>query len=232
MEQGPNLTIVALSILMPTLFWVGYHYYRDRRQPEPWQHTGLAFVLGIAAGALGQQCYLALASLGVWYDPVNLAETDLLALLLYSVAGIATIEELAKFVFFLPLIFWLPSFDEPVDGIIYAAFIALGFASFENYHYLGFLSTGEQLARGISGPLIHILFASLWGYPIGRAVVEKRPLLPAIVRGLVAAIFVHGIYDFLVFSMGTGTQLVAAGLILAVWLWRMYLIERVLPAQS
>lgn len=226
-----DVTAVLITILAPTLFWAGYHYYRDRRQPEPLWQTGLAFATGIAAGWLGQRLYQGLAGIGLWFDPYQLVETDLWGLLLYSIFGIALVEELAKLLPFLLIVRWLPAFDEPVDGIIYAAFIALGFASYESFFYLGFLSTTEQFARGITSPLIHAMFASLWGYPIGRAILARRPLTPAIAKGMAAAIFVHGVYNFLVFGLPLWSRLLAAALILAVWAWRMHLIERVLPRE-
>ncbi len=227
-----DLLALSITVLAPTLFWAGYHYYRDRRQPEPWPHTLLAFVAGIAAGWFGQVLYHGLGVLGLWFDPYQLAAGHPLGLLLYSLLGIALVEELAKLLPFLLIIRWLPAFDEPVDGIIYAAFIALGFASYENFYYLEFLSPQEQLARGLSSPLIHCLFASLWGYPLGRAIVAGQPLGIPLTKGLGAAVFVHGIYDFLVFGMAMWPRLLAATVILAVWLWRMHLMERVLPAQQ
>ena len=220
--------LVATLLLAPALFWALYHYYRDRHRPEPVTHTALAFAVGACSGWLGQQLYGLLALLGLWADPYQLARDDLMGLLVYSVFGIGLMEELAKLLPFLVIALKLEHFDEAVDGIIYAAFVALGFATYENLFYLDYLSTAEQLARSITGPLVHIMFASLWGYPIGRAVVERTPLLPAIALGFSAAVVVHGVYDFLVIGLPPWARGLAAGLILAVWLRRMYLIERVL----
>jgi hypothetical protein len=41
---------LSITILAPALFWAGYHYYRDRRRPEPVAQTLLAFASGVAAG--------------------------------------------------------------------------------------------------------------------------------------------------------------------------------------
>ena len=231
MSSEFDVTALLITILVPTLFWAGYHYYRDRSRPEPVGYTFLAFACGIAAGWLGQRLYQGLAIVGVWFDPYQLADSHTLGLLLYSVLGIALLEEFAKLLPFVLVIRWLPAFDEPVDGIIYAAFIALGFASYENFFYLDFLTTSEQLARGLSGSLIHVMFASLWGYPIGRAILAQRSIGSAVAKGLGAAVFVHGIYNFLVFGMALWSRLLAAALILIVWLWRIHLIERVLPSE-
>ena len=65
-------------------------------------------------------------------------------------------------------------FDEPLDGIVYASFLALGFSFVENLHYLQFVSTTEAFARGFAAPIVHIVFASVWAYPIALARLENR----------------------------------------------------------
>ncbi len=35
-----------LPVILPVLFWAGYHYYKDRHLPEPVSHLALAFILG------------------------------------------------------------------------------------------------------------------------------------------------------------------------------------------
>jgi RsiW-degrading membrane proteinase PrsW (M82 family) len=42
------------------------------------------------------------------------------------------------------------SFDEPFDGIIYASFIALCYATTENVQYLQYLTPIEAIARGFA----------------------------------------------------------------------------------
>ena len=41
-------------------------------------------------------------------------------------------------------------FDEPIDGLIYASFIGLGYAAVENIHYLDFLTPLESAARSFT----------------------------------------------------------------------------------
>ena len=57
-----------------------------------------------------------------------MAETNLPGLITYAILGIGLIEELAKMIPFVLVIIHLKSFNEPIDGLIYASFIALGFA--------------------------------------------------------------------------------------------------------
>jgi RsiW-degrading membrane proteinase PrsW (M82 family) len=47
----------ACLIVAPALFWLVYHYYKDRRKPEPVLLLGLSFLLGVAAGFVGLKAY-------------------------------------------------------------------------------------------------------------------------------------------------------------------------------
>ena len=65
------------------------------------------------------------------YDAYLLAETNLPGFFAYAVLVIGVIEELAKMIPFLLFVINFKEFDEPIDGIIYGSFIALGFAAVE-----------------------------------------------------------------------------------------------------
>lgn len=80
-------------------------------------------------------------------------------MLAYAIFAIGPIEEFSKLLPFVVIVLRLKAFDEPMDGIIYASFIALGYAASENLYYLQFLTPWEAAARGFAGPVVHILFA-------------------------------------------------------------------------
>jgi RsiW-degrading membrane proteinase PrsW (M82 family) len=218
------------AVVFPALLWGAYHHYRDRRRPEPVSHSLLAIGAGVAAGALGQLLYHALAWTGLWRDAYSLAEQTLLGLLVYAVLGIGLIEELAKLLPFLVCARLLTHFDEPADGLIYAGLIAVGFAIYENVFYLEFASDAENVARAITGPLVHIVFASTWAYPVGCAIVARRPLARPLVGGLAAAAIVHGVYDFVVLGLPAWSRVFAALIVVAIWLRKVHLIEYVLTS--
>ena len=176
----------------PLAFWAAYHYYHDRHQPEPLENLLICFLLGIAAAYLNRYMYVALGFVGLRYDAVELATSSLPGLFAYAVLVIGLGEELAKMLPFLAVVLRFKAFDEPIDGIVYAAFIALGFSFLENLHYVSFLPQGEAAARGFAGPLVHMVFASIWAYPIGRACLDSRPLLPVVALWLAASAVIHG----------------------------------------
>ncbi|MFQ5982723.1 MAG: PrsW family intramembrane metalloprotease, partial [Woeseiaceae bacterium] len=167
-----------------------------------------------------------LGLIGLRYDAVILAETNRVGLFAYAVLVIGFVEELAKLTPFLLIVLRLKAFDEPIDGIIYASFIALGFAAVENIQYSQLLDGAEILARGFAGPLVHIMFASIWAFHIGQAFLNRRPLLPIAAAAVAATAVLHGTYDFVVLAMPAPALPAAALIILLIWLWRMSLIRK------
>jgi RsiW-degrading membrane proteinase PrsW (M82 family) len=214
-----------LPVILPVLFWAGYHYHKDRHLPEPVSHLALAFLLGVGSFYLGMFMYRALDFVNLRYDAYLLAETSLPGLFAYAILVIGVIEELAKMIPFLLVVIHFKEFDEPIDGIIYASFIALGFAAVENIQYLHFVTGLEAWARGFAGPVIHIVFASIWGYYIGKAYLCRRSLGLTILAALAFTAILHGIYDFVVIALPKPALPVAAFLILGIWLWRLRLIR-------
>lgn len=216
---------MILPVVVPILFWGWYHYYKDRHLPEPVGHLVLTFILGIGAAAVSKGLYVALGWMSLRHDAMLLADTSTLALFAYSMLAIGPIEELAKMLPFIIVVLRFPEFDEPLDGIIYASFIAMGYAAVENVLYLEYLTPMEAAARGFAGPVIHMLFASIWGFTIGCAHLRGESLLGGIVRGFLIAAGLHGLYDFIVMQSAFNALPIAAGLIVAIWIWRLGLMR-------
>ncbi len=220
------LPLLFAGGLIPVLFWAAYHYYHDRHRPEPVARLLFALLLGAGASLLAGFGYELLGRLGLRFDALVLAREDRLGLFTYAFLGIGLLEEFAKFLPFLCLIIHFKDFDEPVDGIVYASFIGLGFAAVENLSYLPLLSSAEVVARGFAAPVVHMAFASIWGYRVGKAKLEGRSFVAAAAVWLLAAAFAHGVYDFIVLGFGGPALVLAAAVILAIWLWRLKLLLR------
>jgi len=214
-----------LPVILPVLFWTCYHYYKDRHLPEPVSHLLLTFCLGVGSFYLGLLMYGALDLVSLRHDAYLLAETNLPGLFAYAILVIGVIEEFAKMIPFLLFVIHFKEFDEPIDGIIYGSFIALGFAAVENIQYLQYVSGAEAWARGFAGPVIHIVFASIWGYYIGRAYLRGKYLGRTIFAALAFTAILHGVYDFVVIALPMPALPLAASLIVGIWLWRLWLIR-------
>lgn len=218
---------ILLIIIPATLFWAGYHYYKDRYQPEPALNLLFSYGFGIGAGFLSVYCYTALEFVELRYDAYELAQTNKLGLLLYSVFVIGVNEELSKFLSFWLIVTHSRYFDELIDGIIYASFVALGFATYENIYYLQFLTRYEAFARAITSPLVHIMFASIWGYAYSWAYLHNYELWSTTLFGLALAILAHGLYDFgAILNLSVWVHIVPPAIILIIWIWRLLLVEK------
>lgn len=226
MQQG----LLVLPIVLPVIFWAAYHYYKDRHLPEPLGHLAMAFFFGVLAAGVSQSLYIGLEPLGLRYDAGYLADTNTLGLLAYSLLAIGPIEELSKLLFFVLIVVRFEEFDEPLDGIIYASFIGLGYAAIENWQYLEYLTPLEAMARGFASPVVHIVFASVWGYSVGRAYQNRTSLLRATLIGFIVAALMHGLYDFIVLLQPYSALPCAALIIAIVWVWRLYAIRRLRKA--
>jgi protease PrsW len=90
--------------------------------------------------------------------------------------------------------------DSVTDGIVYAGWIAAGFAAVENVEYFVLAASEGALvptvvARGILSPFAHPLFTIWTGMAVGWAVVRGyRPMLGGL-PGLLVAIALHAMWN-------------------------------------
>lgn len=224
-NAGMSHAILLMPVLLPILFWGVYHYHKDRHLPEPVGRLALAFVLGLLSAAISKALYIALGWASLRYDALALADGNTLGLFAYSMLAIGPVEEFAKMLPFLLLVLRFPEMDEPIDGIIYASFVALGYAAVENVMYLEYLTAAESAARGFAGPVVHMLFASIWGYTIGCAHIRGESILRGLFGGFLLAAGLHGLYDFIVLQQTLNALPIAAILIIVGWIWRLRLLH-------
>ncbi|HTL39893.1 MAG TPA: PrsW family glutamic-type intramembrane protease [Pseudolysinimonas sp.] len=198
---GPTLTVIGgvLALIPLAIVLLGIRWI-DRWEPEP--RTGLIFAFLWGAGV---------AVLIALVTDYNISEQISAGggatngtIFLQTVFQAPIVEEFAKGLGVL-LIFIVGRrfFDGPVDGIVYAATIAGGFAFTENIQYFGLQiaeaggfdgSVGEIFfVRGILSPFAHVMFTSMTGLLIGLAARRGSVLLSigAFFVGLIPAILLH-----------------------------------------
>lgn len=219
-----SIWIILSGIIAPAIFWLGYLYFKDRVQPEPFRTIGITYILGILSAIIAIQIFNVLPLLRIPEDPSALMDTNRLQFLLYSIGIIGFIEECCKFLPFFFIVLRFKFFDEKVDGIIYASIIALGFASYENSRYLVYMEGLELFGRAFASPLTHAIFSSIWGYSVGVAWLKSRSILKASVLGVGLAALVHGLFNF--FTTSPALRVGASILILIIWIWQIRVIEK------
>ena len=212
-DRAVFLLRAAGPILGGAILWLQYFDLKDSLRKEPRRMLLFGFVLGGVAAALASGLYDILAQLG-YSGPRD----EPAAQLAYFVGVVGPIEEGAKFAVAWAVLFRTRWFDEPIDGLVYAATVAIGFASLENALYATQMNWPTQIARAATTPLTHSVFSALWGFGSGYALlVEKRPLRRALwlALPLVAASIAHGAYDAAVVTLGRPS--LASLLVLAIW---------------
>ena len=212
-ERAAVLLRVAGPIVGAAILWLQYFDLKDALRKEPRRMIVFGFFLGGAAAALAFGLYGILGQLGF---PGPGEDRKLQVVYLMGVVG--PIEEGAKFAVAWAVLFRTRWFDEPIDGLVYAAAVAIGFASLENALYATQLSAPAQLARAATTPLTHSVFSALWGFGSGRALlIEKRPVSRALwlALPLVVAALAHGAYDVAVITLDK--PWLASLLVLAIW---------------
>ncbi len=156
MSAAAALTLSLLASVAVTLWWLWFFVRRDRH-PEPPRLLARTFGWGMFAWLIAAAFE---ASLG------NLLDSALPLTLLLVALLTAVIEEGSKFVAATTAVTEL-SFDEPMDGLIYAVTAALGFALMENVTYtLGF-GSGATVWHALVTTLAHALFSAPQGYALG-----------------------------------------------------------------
>jgi len=116
----------------------------------------------------------------------------------FIVAGFT--EELFKFLVLILFIWKNKNFDEKFDGIVYAAFVSLGFALVENILYVLSGGAGVALIRAFTAVPAHALFGITMGYFFGLARFNDSKKNILLLSALLIPILVHGFYDFILMS--------------------------------
>ncbi len=180
---------------IPGVLWLWYVYRKDVYEPEPIGWVILLFGLGalsVFPVGLIEQAVSARLGISDQYSIVDAAKVA------WFIAGF--IEELAKFTIVIAVVSYRKTLDEPMDGIVYASAVALGFASVENVLYVQKFGTIVILFRAPLSTLGHLLFSSIWGYAIGNARFDHDHRMSMLGKGFILSAFFHGLYDFLLFT--------------------------------
>ena len=218
--------IYVLAAVLPAVFLMRYVYRLDRIEPEPpallgnlvWQGV-LAALASIVLELVGQSVLNALV------EPDNPKYVLLLAFLV-----VAAVEEGTKF-FFLYRRTWLdPNFNYRFDAILYAVFVSLGFAAFENIKYVFSYGLSVALPRAILAVPGHMGFAVFMGIFYGRARLradygDRFGCGLNLILGYLAAVLLHGIYDTCCMSGTTQSTLVFTVFVLVMYLAVYFLIR-------
>lgn len=134
----------------------------------------------------------------IWF--INPLGTDVADYFMLSFFNIALIEEGLKYLIFIMFI-WKgeKEYDEFFDGIVYAVFISLGFATVENIFYVSTLGGETGLIRAVTAVPLHTVCAVVSGSYLSRAKFIGHHSRRNMIKALGYPILLHGLYNFIIF---------------------------------
>ena len=191
---GGVLALIPLAIVLLGVRWI------DRWEPEPAPALAFGFLWGAAVAVFGALFVGLLVEVSAAMSGGSAAASEFVS----AVIQAPLVEESGKGLGVL-LIFLVARkhFDGPVDGVVYAAVVAGGFAFTENILYFAQqIGAGSGIAeifvlRGLMAPFAHVMFTSCTGIALGIAA-RRTSTLGAIgifFVGLIPAILLHALWN-------------------------------------
>lgn len=197
-----NFVITILVVAIGGGIWLLVLRHYDRIEPESVRHLLQVGIIGglasvVVAAALNE---VARWQLGLGVDLFSDRPAQLLPLAIFCLY-VGLVEETTKAFSTVYTTRLMGDFDEPVDAMIYAMTVGLGFAAFENVIYARQFGNDVLVARFLWPVPAHMAYSALWGYGLARA----RYVFPEMNRARVMAPWVivagiiHAGANFLLF---------------------------------
>jgi len=189
-----RLFIIALT---PGIVLAFSAYLTDRYDKEPLRLLIKVFIFGALSVIPTGIVESIFSSFNIFNGILGAAYTA------FIVAGVT--EEFFKREVVLRFAFKSHEFNEKLDGIIYAAYSALGFATIENVMYVVFRYTANPyvgIYRGVLSVPGHLLFAVTMGYYLSLAKFSnsQEEYQYYLKKSLRVPAILHGIFDFILMS--------------------------------
>lgn len=196
-----SMGIAACLAIPAVLFYMLVPILVDRYDPEPVWALAMVFFWGaIAACGFSIVINTAMSDIGKMIGGARNGAQ--MADIFGAVISAPITEEFFKGLALVAmLVFFKREFDGVVDGVIYATFVALGFAAFENiiYYARGGMSAGlgglvgTFIIRGLFSPWCHPVFTSMTGigFGIARETNKGWVKFAAPFGGYIAAVLLH-----------------------------------------
>ena len=172
--------LIPLSYTVPAFIWL------DRLEPEPRAMRWNAFLWGggisaLVAGIANGLTEVSFGTAAALVISAPLVEETMKTL---GILGAAKRNQI----------------DTPLDGVVYAGYVGLGFASVENVMYFGQAITDGDLGpmfvvRGLLSPFSHPFFTLWAGLAIGKAVKRGSSRKTAALRGLLLSMALHALWN-------------------------------------
>ena len=212
-----NPIIVAAAVI-PAVALMIYVYRQDKLEREP-----LRLLLQLALmGALAAFLASLTEKAGLWILGrfTYSSEDTYLALVYFLVVAVS--EEGFKYLLMKRKTWFSESFNCQYDGVVYAVFVALGFALVENVGYVVQYGFSAALVRAVTAVPGHACFGVFMGAWYGSAKrydnygYPERSTFFRVMSFLVPCLL-HGIYDYVASHEGGGYTALFVGFIIVLF---------------
>ncbi|MFO7611539.1 MAG: PrsW family glutamic-type intramembrane protease [Clostridia bacterium] len=212
------MTVGLISLaLIPVVILIAFIYLADRHNREPARLLWKVFLYGflVSVPVIGIQFFL----IRLNFFP------GLLSMAFQAFIIAALTEEYMKRFVVVKIAYRNPAFDEKLDGIIYCAFAALGFAAIENILYVfRYFPSDPSIAfyRAIFSVPGHMLFAITMGYYLALSKFAGSPgdCRRYYGKSLLYPVLLHGTFNFIL-STEVSFLLVFLPFVIFMWIFNM-----------
>ncbi|MCR4676153.1 MAG: PrsW family intramembrane metalloprotease [Sphaerochaetaceae bacterium] len=193
--------IMVLAAIIPAVILMVYVYKSDRLEKESPRFLGSLIVSGILSALVALVLEWVLSAI---LDSVTGISETAYNVILYFII-VAGSEECSKY-FFLRRKTWKSrEFNCMYDGVVYAVFVSLGFALWENISYVMRWGLSVALLRAVTaipghacfGVFMGVFYGQARGYAFMREVNKKKVMN---VLSVLAPVVLHGAYDYIASS--------------------------------
>ncbi|MFJ7973933.1 glutamic-type intramembrane protease PrsW [Psychrobacillus sp. NPDC096389] len=183
---------ILLSVaIAPALALLSYFYLRKEIAKEPSKLLLHSFIYG------------AILTFPILFIQHVIQEEEIFSsLFLHQALVTSALEEFFKWLILVIAIYKHVEFDDPYDGILYGASVALGFATVENILFLLNFGMDEAFIRALLPVSSHALFGVVMGYYLGRAKFSARKAKNEITYAFLASFVLHTIYNSILIIKG------------------------------
>lgn len=205
--------------LIPVIVLLVFIYLKDKKGKEP-----IGLLIGLFFAGMGT-CLTAMIAEALGEAVMNLIfpYDSMLKMVIFVIVVVGPAEELGKFAV-LRLITWKNKhFDYSYDAIVYAVFVSLGFACFENVGYVFQYGLGTAILRMFTAVPGHACFAVFMGFFYSKAKYaslrgKKGDYAKYNTLTIIVPILVHGVYDAIIMAARNAEYEIIMGLGALLWL--------------
>lgn len=199
MSYSQTLVTIALA---PVVVLMIYIYKKDRVEKESMRLLIKLVLMGVLSTFLA----VIMESVGGMLIPFAPKTVSYYAVDAFLVVGFS--EEFSKYIFMKKATWRNPEFNCSFDAVVYAVFVSLGFAAFENIMYCFQFGMATAIVRAVTSIPGHAAFGVFMGIYYGFAkkaelAGDKRRSGHYRRKAVWMPMLVHGFYDFLAFQQNS-----------------------------